>query len=67
MSESGTCRYCGRELVKDDEALTVAHEAPVCAGFQARVKGKVEIKTVQPADLEAHFADMRQRVRARRS
>ena len=35
--KTARCRYCGREVIYDDAAQTVSHEAPECSTFKAAV------------------------------
>lgn len=56
MLETRQCPFCGLMLIKDDEALTIAHEAPECAKFEELAKkGNPEIREVRPEALVAHF------------
>lgn len=67
--ECAKCPNCGLVVVKDDAAQTIAHEAPVCAWFDAVVRSgaeQPETREVEPRALSAHFAAFRARVRNRK-
>lgn len=69
MRQTALCPFCGLEVIRDDAAQTVLHEAPVCARFQrmAHAAGKPEVSRVERNDIDAHLARDRERVRRGRS
>jgi hypothetical protein len=44
-----TCPFCGRRVLGDDRTCTIHHEAPTCAGFEAKmVELGLKPKKVEP-------------------
>lgn len=58
------CPFCGLPCFRDDEALTVGHEEPVCAQFHAsQAQAFAVTRTITPEELESVLAEHRERVR----
>jgi len=69
MPGHGQCPFCGLIVIKDDAALEVLHEEPVCARFtaMATVAGPHEVSRVRAENVDAHLVEARAAVRARRN
>lgn len=66
MAERGPCPFCRLELIKDDEAQTIAHEAPVCDQFLALMNrgAPPEVSVVNREDLPEHFKENAEKLKA---
>ena len=40
-SERRSCRYCGREVLFEDETYTVMHAEPICVEFEKLMEAAV--------------------------
>ena len=63
MRAEGKCPQCGLVVIKDDEALSIAHEDPECDWFRRLNAGASESRHVNEEALGAHFDALARRRR----